>query len=276
MAKTKKETSESTELMVLSAEEQAYIDSLKAETQSTEYTGPNKLGINTKSRDENGVKRTIGAWHISGTDVYVDGIAYFRPVRSAKKLIRYSVDSAGNYSLAGQTVYFNDFMNDIPDSLGGNALGRKFGKNFTDEEKAATRKLAECYMDIFGFVRFEGSEESYPVLYRVRGTKMKQMDEAFRAVPKGKYSSMYEYALETYQPEGKTYWSIKVTPDMSQTLPLKPILAYDAEVQEYINTTNLDVISSYKKNASKNTEDKFIAANATTIEASSDDDELPF
>ncbi len=281
MAKTKKETNaESTALVVLTPEEQAYLDSLKSEQAQAQgdYNGPNKLVINVSSKDKDGNKRPIGGWHITGTDKYFDGTVSFRPIRHMYKLIRYNVDDANNYTVAGQSIYFKDWGEDKLDSLGGTALGRKFGRNYTQEEKDATKKLAECYLDIFGFVSFGNEDEpenGYPVLYRVRGSKLMKMLNAFRAVPKDKQFSEYNYKIETFQPDGKQYWDITVTPDLSKRLPILPILSYDAEIRDLIAEDRLAVITSYKKHQDKKTEENLTQTN-TKVVNSLDDNELPF
>lgn len=272
MTKAKKP---STEVAVLTPEEQAYLDSIRKETAKPEYSGPARLMINELAKDENGNKQVIGSWHIQGTDKYFDGPIKFRPIRTYHKLIRYSVDAKENYTLAGQSVYFSNFFDEIPDSLGGNALGRTFGnKNLTQEERDKQRELAETYMNIFGLVTF-GDDEPYPVVYRVRGSKIVDFSEAFNSLPKGKDFTLYNYELETYQPtdektgKAKSYWSVKITPDLSEPLPIAPILAYDAEIQEFIKEENLRVLEEHKQNKVSTG----LAKSANTIEI---DDELPF
>lgn len=282
MAKTKtKEASESTAIAVISPEEQAYLDSLGGDKKSEGAKGFNRLVINTKAKDSDGVKRTIGAWHIEGTDVYFDGIAKFRPVRYAWKLIRYKEEN-NTWSVVGQSIYFNNFSEEIIDSLGGIALGRKFGSAHTAEAKEATKKLAETYLDIFGFVSFgEEEEEQHPVMFRVRGGKLKKMLDAFNAIPKDKRYSQYRYNLEVFQPEGKTYWDMTVEPDMSQILPIAPILTFDAEVVKLIQDSNNYVLSAYKKNRVNSVENGFEAsAKSSMADVTSkphmDDSEIPF
>jgi len=277
MTKVKKEaaTAESTALVLYTPEEQAYLDSLKSEAAQTDYNGPAKLMINTAAKDSDGVRRPIGGWHIQGTDKYFDGVIRLRPIRTMYKLIRYNVDAANNYKIAGQSVYFKDFTDGIIDSLGGTNLGRKFGRAYSAEEKEATRKLAECYLDIFGFVKL-GDDENHPVVYRVRGSKIMTIMNAFRAVPKDKKFSEFEYEIETFQPEGKQYWDIKINPDMSERLPIAPILAYDAEINDYITESNLAVISSHRKNQASEAGDKLTTINAKVVSATLSDDDLPF
>ncbi len=276
MVKTNKKE-ESTALVVRTAEEQAYLDSIASESPATEYNGPRKLVINTQAKDAEGNRRPIGGWHIQGTDEYYDGEVTFRPIRHWDKLIRYSVDDSGNYKLAAQSIYFKDLNSEeILDTLGGTNLGRKFGKRYTDEEKEATKSLAEYYMDIFGFVTFGDTE--HPVMWRVRGTKMKQMKDAFRSIPKGRHVCEYAFRLETEQPSGKQYWNIKVTPDLSKPLPISPILGYDAEILEFVNESNRQVISEYKRSAGRKTEDTLVKANSKLIDVTNttDEEELPF
>lgn len=272
MTKTKTKQTESTALMVLTPEEQAYLDSLKTTT-SSEQTGPARLTINLAGKDSDGNRRIIGSWHIKGTDKYFDGPITFRPVRVYKTLVKYNVDSNNNYTLAGETIYFTDWSTEIVDSLGGIALGRKMGKRYSAEEKEATRNLAELYTDIFGFVSWEGQEET-PVVYRTRGTKAVKMENAFSSVPKDKQFSLYNYSIETFQPEGKQYFDIEVIPDMSKTLPIMPILGYDKEIQEYVTEHNLRVISAHKQKTKDITTIKVVNNNTTDIEEL--DDELPF
>jgi hypothetical protein len=286
MSKLKKEETTSTELVVITPEEQAYLESRMSEEQSAQgFNGPKRLCINEVGTDENGNKVPIGGWHIRGTDMYFDGEITFRPVRKCNTLVRYNEDFT---SIAGSSVYFVDYIKDeILDSLGGVALGRKFGKRYTDEQKEATRKLAEVYMDIFGFVRFGKSEEQIPVVYRVRGTKMMQLGDAFDAVPKDKKYFHYEYKLSTYQPiDEKTkkplkYWSIKVSPQMDKVLSLKSIMQFDTEVNEFINEHNKKIIESHKRNRERNAESQLAnEASAKVINAkilpAELDDELPF
>ena len=264
------------ELAVITPEEQAYLDSLEAPGSSSgEYSGPARLEINVKSKDADGNKRTIGAWHIRGTDKYYDGEVIFRPVRHMYKLIRYNVDN-DVYTVAGQSIYFKEFSEEILDSMGTIALGRKFGKAYSDEEREATRKLAECYLEIFGFVTF-GDAEPEPVVYRVRGKKLMKFLDAFRAVPKGKRFSQYAYKLTTDQPEGKTFWDINITPDLSKVLPLLPILKYDEEIMSHIQKDNLEVIASYKRNKNAATGAKLVEDNINEpLTINNDDSDLPF
>jgi len=274
---TKSKTTQSTAVAVQTAEEQAYLASLDTNRPKAEYTGPAKLVINTLSKDADGNKRTIGSWHIANTDIYYDGVAKFRPIRHANKLIRYKENSAKEWELVGQSVYFDNFMGDIPDSTGGMALGRKFGRKYSDEEKAATRDNAETYLDIFGFVSFDGGED-HPVLYRVRGTKLMKFLDAFKAVPKGTRYSQYSYDLETFQPDGKQYWDVSIAPDMSQVLPIMPILEYDAAVLEYIKSSNEEVMTSYKRNSGNKFGDTMAEnmKNVTPEYTDVTDDEMPF
>ena len=279
MAKAKQVESESTELMVVTPEEQAYLDSLRP-AKSAGPTGPNRLEINTKSRDEDGKKLTIGSWHITNTDMYFDGIIKFRPVRSALKLIAYVEDANKNWQLRGESIYFQDYRDEILDSTGGVALGRKFGRKFTDEEKEVTKKLAGVYMDVFGFVDI-GDGEQRPVMFRTRGGKMFKLSEAFKSLPKGKEFSQYAFDIEALQEVDPTtkkvsdYWTVKVVPDMSKTLPITPILAFDGEVQEYIKSTNENIIQQFRQNAGKRAED-ILVNSVTAHTAETFDEELPF
>jgi hypothetical protein len=279
MAKTKEKESESTEIAVISPEEQAYLDSLRSNKQSGP-TGPNRLEINTKSRDEDGKKLPIGAWHITGTDVYFDGTISFRPVRAVNKLISYTEKEANNWQLRGESIYFSDYRDEILDSTGGIALGRKFGRQYSDEEKEASKKNASVYFDIFGLVDI-GDGEQRPVLFRTRGGKMFRMSEAFKSIPKGKEYSQYAFNLEALQEVDPTtkkvsdYWTIKVVPDMSKVLPISPILAYNAEVNDYIKATNESIIRQFKQNAGRKAEDVLVeSVTAETTEPF--DDTLPF
>lgn len=244
-----------TALTVLTQEEQAYLAARsKEDGEEEQFPGPPRLVINEVATDEEGNKRPVGGWHIKGTDVYFDGPAYLRPIRQANKLIRYNSDFTG---IVGQSIYFNDFRDEILDSLGGLALGRKFGKNFSAEEKEVTKKLAEVYSDIFGLVRFGNDTTQHPVVYRVRGMKIKVTGDAFQAVPKDKKYWYYEYKLETYQgidektKQRNKYWSLKVTPDMSKVLPLTPIMAFDKEIVELMAADNARVVQQHKGNRNK-------------------------
>lgn len=275
MAKTK----ESTAIAVITQEEQDYLDSLRP-AKTSGPTGPNRLEINTKSRDEEGKKLPIGAWHITGTDVYFDGVISFRPVRAASKLISYVEKETNNWQLRGESIYFSDYRDEILDSTGGVALGRKFGRQYSDEDKEASKKNASVYFDIFGLVDI-GDGEQRPVMFRTRGGKMFRMSEAFKSVPKGKEYSQYAFNIEALQevdPATKKvsdYWTIKVVPDMSQVLPISPILAYNAEVNEYIKATNESIIRQFKQNAGRKAEDVLVeSVTAETAEAF--DDSLPF
>jgi len=274
MSKTKKT---SQEIVQYTEAEQAYLDSLKSEESSTsEYSGPPRLTINTKGKDDEGNKIPIGGWHIQGTDIYFDGPVYFRPVRKYNKLIRYSVDN-GKYSVAGQSIYypFPTPVKSILDSLGGYALGRTFSKNLSKEQIKAEQELAQCYLDIFGFARFDGEEEGHPVIYRVRGKKIMFMDEAFRAIPRGKNFSEFEYKIVTDQAD-TGYWTIEVTPEVSTPLPLTPILEYDKVVQDFVAEENRKVVAAFKQANDALVDDAFIDANSTTIAVEDDDDDLPF
>ncbi len=272
---------ESTALAVITPEEQAYLDSLKPK-QSQGPSGPNRLTINTKSRDEDGNKLVIGSWHITGTDKYYDGVIKFRPVRKANKLISYVEGANGAWNLRGESVYFEDFRNEIPDSTGGNALGRKFGKKYSDEEKEASKKAATVYMDVFGIVTF--GDEEFPVLFRTQAGKMYRMGTAFDAIPKGKEFSQYSFNIEALQetdPKTKKvneFWSIQVTPDLSKTLPISPILAFDKEVQEYISAVNESVLNQYRQNSRGYAEDNFVASVHKPVQVSAHiiEDDLPF
>ncbi len=278
-------------LTVITPEEQAYLDSLNTGAPTNESLGPTKLSINLKSKDADGVKRPIGSWHLDGTDKYLDGSLTFRPVRYANKLIRYTANANGGYDFAGHTVYFTDFRDEILDSTGGLALGRKFGKAYSEDEKAATKDLADTYADVFGFATFDG--EQYPCVLRVRGGKLKAILDAFNAVPKDKRYSQYNYILETEQPmvknkstgamEQKDYWTIKVTPDMSEILPITPILAFDSAVMEYIREINHQVVEAHKKNRAKLEDKELTKQHVAIAKAGSnakvilpDDDEIPF
>lgn len=272
---------ESTALTVITPEEQAYLDSLKPQ-QSQGPSGPNRLTINDKSRDADGNKQVIGSWHITNTDKYYDGVIKFRPVRKASKLISYMEGANGGWNLRGESVYFDDFRQEILDSTGGIALGRKFGRKFSDEEKAATRDLAKVYLDVFGIVTF--GDEEFPVLFRTQAGKLARIAEAFEAVPKGKEFSQYSFDIEALQEinpktkEVNKFWSIKVTPDLSKTLPIMPILAFDKEVQEYISAINEGILSQYRQNSRGYAEDTLVRAVHKPVQVSAHiiEDELPF
>lgn len=273
MAKAKQIESTSTEIAVISPEEQAYLDSLRP-AKASAPEGPARLVINTDARNEDGKKLPIGAWHITGTDIYFDGEINFRPVRAINKLISYVEDDNGKWQMRGESVYFTDYREEILDSLGGIALGRKFGSKLSDEEKEANKKLASVYYDIFGFVDI-GDGESRPVLFRTRGGKMYKMGKAFESVPKGKEYSQYNFKLETLQEGAAKYWTINVTPDLSKVLPISPILAYDKEIGEYIKASNENVIRQFKQNAGRKVEDTLVEA-STKHEIFTPDDDLPF
>ena len=279
----------STALTVITPEEQAYLDSLNTGAPTNESSGPTKLSINMKSKDADGNKRIIGSWHLEGTDKYFDGPLKFRPVRYFNKLIRYVANATGGWDFAGHTVYFNDFRDEILDSLGGIALGRKFGKAYSDDEKSATRDLAGTYADVFGFATFD--DEPYPCVLRVKGGKLNAIIDAFNSIPKDKKYSQYNYTLEAYQPviknkqtgkdEQKDYWTIKVTPDMSELLPITPILSFDGAVMEYVREINHQVLESHKKNRAKLEEKSLATASGRTINTvlispNDLDDEIPF
>lgn len=279
MAKAKKEESTSNALVVVTPEEQAYLDSLdsNADKPKVEYTGPNKLIINVGSKDSEGVKRTIGSWHIQNTDKYFDGVVEFRPIRYAFKLVKYNQDSAGKWTTVGQSIYFNDFSDQILDTLGGLALGRKFGAKYSTEEKASTRKLAETYLDIFGLVKF-GDDDWQEVLYRVRGSKIITMLNAFKSLPKDKKYSQYSYKIETFQPEGQTYWDITIEPDMSQVLSIGSVLEYDGRILDNIRENNDYVLKEHTKNRTSNLgNDLASTAKTKTSKIIDEDDmEIPF
>lgn len=280
-AKTVKETtkeSESTALVVLTPEEQAYLDSVKPQGQGGP-TGPARLQINVNSKDENGVKRIIGSWNIRGTDKYFDGEIKFRPIRYANKLIRY-VEENGAWKIAGESIYFRDFSEQIHDTLGGQALGRLFGRAYTDEQKLAAKKNADVYLDIFGLVQLGDNEEWEPVLYRVRGSKMKKMLDAFKAIPKDKAFSEYAYTLETFQPTGKQYWDINVSPDLSQRLRISDIISLDKDIATFITESNRQIMTQHMRQSTNPVGDRFMKASDNAkiidVEAEELDDELPF
>lgn len=265
--------SESTEIAVISPEEQAYLDSLRP-AKAAAPAGPARLVINTDSKNADGKKVPIGAWHITGTDIYFDGEINFRPVRAVNKLISYVENANKEWVLRGESVYFTDYRDEILDSTGTVALGRKFGSKLSDEEKEVNKKLAGVYYDIFGFVDI-GDGKSYPVLFRTRGGKMYKMGKAFESVPKGKEYSQYNFKIETLQEGAAKYWTINVTPDLSKVLPISPILAYDKEVSEFIKASNENVIQQFKQNAGRKVEDTLVET-ATKPTAFDIDDDLPF
>ena len=279
MTKTKLKE-EATAVAVIGPEEQAYLDSLRP-AKSSGPTGPARLEINTKSRDEEGNKLAIGAWHISGTDIYVDGVLNFRPIRALSKLISYTEDANKNWQLRGESIYFSDYRDEILDSTGGVALGRKFGSKFSDEEKEESKKNASVYYDIFGLVDI-GDGEQRPVLFRTRGGKMFKMSQAFQSVPKGKEYSQYNFKLEALQevdPKTKKvsdYWTINVTPDLSKVLPISPILAYDAEIKDFIGATNDNIIRQFKQNAGRKAENTLVETASASMPSIDIDDDLPF
>jgi hypothetical protein len=274
-----KAKAESTALVVVTPEEQEYLDSLRP-VKAAAPAGPARLEINTKSRNEEGKKLPIGAWHITGTDIYIDGEITFRPVRAVSKLISYVEDANNNWQLRGESIYFSDYRDEIVDSTGGIALGRKFGSKYTAEEKEASKKSAGVYFDIFGLVDI-GNGEQHLVLFRTRGGKMMKMSQAFQALPKGKEYSQYNFKLESLQevdPKTKKvsdYWTINVVPDMSKVLPIAPILAADKEVSAYISSTNAHIIKQFKQNAGRKSEDILVEA-ATISNDEAFDDTLPF
>jgi len=277
MTKAKKiEKEESKALVVLTPEEQAYLDSIK-QTSISNANQLNKLIINTTSKDENGIKRIIGAWHITGTDKYFDGVVKFRPIRYMNKLIAYEQDAAKKWNLAGESIYFKDFQEQIFDTKGGLALGRLFGRNYSDEEKASTKENADVYLDIFGLVQM-GDDEWHSVLYRVRGSKLMKMINVFKAIPKDKAFSEFAYDIETFQPEGKVYWDINVSPDLSTKLRISDIIAFDKEIQAYISDSNRSIMTAHMRYRNTSVANNFAeaASKAIIINDVELDDELPF
>lgn len=276
---------ESTALVLVTPEEQAYLDSLNTGGASDAQAGPTRLVINTKSKDADGVKRVIGSWHLEGTDKYYDGVAVFRPVRKVNKLISYSSDDGGkSWNFNGESVYFNDFRDEILDSKGGLAFGRKFGKalrELPEADQKANKELAGAYLDIFGLVTF-GENAPVPCMFRTRGGKSMVINQAFESVPKDKKYSQYTFGLEAYQEtdektkKTKDYWSVKATPDMSQVLPITPILGFDKEIVEFIRETNHNVLEQHKAARNK-LEDSSGGVTAKVIHAEIfDDSQLPF
>lgn len=276
MVKAKESTS--TELTVVTPEEQAYIDSIRGEKR--EHAGPNKLVINESGTDEDGNKRPIGAWHIRGTDVYHDGEIMFRPVRMANKLLRYTSEN-DIWKVVAQSIFFESYKAEIIDSTGGVNLGRTFGKKFSDEERKEQQTLGHAYMCVWGLVKIPGDDTEYPVEYRVRGSKIVTIGNALRAVPKDKLYSQFNFKLNTFQPKGTKYWDIKIEPDMSKVLPVTSIIAYDKAIVEYIQEANSEVMRDHKK-ARGEAVGQVLASDAKgrLLEAEIlppvDDEELPF
>lgn len=275
---SKAKTVESKEVMVISPEEQAYINKVKQEEgrgQST-YTGPNSLVINEQAKDADGVRRPIGGWHIKGTDKYFDGEILFRPITFFNKIIRYSQDASGKWNIAGQSVYFKDYSAILYDNLGGIALGRKFGAQYSAEEKAAVKSLGDVYVDIFGIATF--GDEEIPCRYRIRGTKIKTILDAFKSVPKDKLMSQYNFKLETNQPEGTKYWDVNITPDMSKVLRLtSDIIKFDEDVHNFVKEENESIVAAYNNARANKTESNIIDSTLTDITpVDANDDELPF
>jgi hypothetical protein len=213
--------------------------------------------------DSEGTKRSIGAWHIEGTDIYHDGAIQFQPVRVVNKMIKYVTEDEGKtWNFAGESVYFNDFRDEILDSTGGVAFGRRFGKELRSmslaeqEAQALLKKAAGTYADAFGLVTI-GTAEPMLVVLRVRGGKLKVLTDAFNSIPKGKRPAQYSFALETYQEvdektkKTKAYWSLRVTPDMSKILPTTPLIQLDADIAEYIRECNHKVLQEHKKNRAR-------------------------
>lgn len=150
-------------------------------------------------------------------------------------------------------------------------------KAYTDEQKLETKKNADVYLDIFGLVKLGDDAEYQPVLYRVRGSKMKKMLDAFKAIPKGKGYSEYAYNIETFQPQGKQYWDINVSPDLSERLRVTDIIELDKQIAEFIGQSNRQIMAQHMRHAVNPVGAKFMSA-TTVIDAEVEelDDSLPF
>jgi len=272
------------EVAVITPEEQAYIDSLHHNSGSY-GPGFDKLDFIIKlMKDESGKKIMPGQFKLG--DKIVEDIK-FRPVRVFNQLIKSVQKPDNSFEVISQSIYFKDYSEELLDSAGGIACGRKFGKDtkgFSEEEAKANKDIATVYLFVFGFATI--GDEVIPAYMRLRGGKFYSFTTGLRAIPQDKVMGQYNFdlkLLEVDMPDGTLGYNLEVVPDLTNVLPISPILQFDREVQEWILGENKKILEKHlqaNKYANKDVSNAASiadhVANMVDVTPNGLEDELPF
>lgn len=195
----------------LSAEAQAFLSMNKSPVATGQVReNPTPFSTLTISQ-ENGIQTgpegdsvavAFGEFFIPGLKLHSPEIT-FRPIKYYYKMLRRTTD----FKVVGETVYFANWNEGKEDTLGGDALGRVFGKDAKELSGAAAeanRLKGDVYMDVFGLAYFPGEDTPVFVRFRNKGGKMARIGEAFESAGTSSYNE-YKYTIKTVLPtEDKT------------------------------------------------------------------------
>lgn len=234
------------ELVVVTPEEQAYIDSMKP---AGGNFGPGiaKLDFVIKlKKDENGNKIQPGQFQLG--DKFAETVK-FRPVRTFNQILKSAQKADGSFEVLAQTIYFSDYGQELLDSSGGLNCGRKFGKDLkglSEEEAKKNKDSATVYLFVFGFATI--GEETIPAYMRLRGGKFYNFTTALKAIPPNSVMGQFNFdmkLLEVDMPDGTIGYNLDVAPDLSETLPISPILQFDREMLEWVSGENKKILEKH-------------------------------
>jgi hypothetical protein len=203
-----------------------------------------KSGVEVKGKK---VNVTEYAFQIRGEEAeYSAEEVTFKVLQVRNKMLKWN--DAGTQVL-GETVYFemNNFKDAmIPDTLGGNALGRVFPswegvKKFEQARQVAEKKKAAWYTFLFGEVTFPGKA---PVLVNYRITGSQSMD--WGAIEKviGKDLDGALLKLTAVGREGKEHLATTEYAILQQGLDTTGNTDAHKAILEFINNENEKVIET--------------------------------
>ena len=126
-----------------------------------------------------------------------------RPLAIYNKLINMSQNEEGHWNTEGESILFRDVFkkggghDPIADSLGTNALGRKFGQELAKLSPAEQKKnkdSAKWYTFIFGLFSFDGKE---PVLGNIRLTGSQGLDwDPKKALTRDLHNNLVKFTVK--------------------------------------------------------------------------------
>lgn len=236
------------ELAVITPEEQAYMDSVKPKG-GNYGLDVDKVTFIIKLQKDEATGEKIMPGQIKFGEHTLPSLK-FRPIRTYNQVIAQIQDkSTKKWKMVGQSILFTDWTQEILDTNGGIACGRKFGKalkGMSPADAEANRKLATLYFNVFGFVEIEGVE--VPAKMRLSGNKFKNFSDAINSVPDKTVYANWQFNLELEEftkDDGSLDYNLVVTPDFSKKLPISPILDFDKQIVEWVTMENGNIIAKH-------------------------------
>lgn len=191
------------------------------------------LAINADAKNKEGERTPLNTFHLVGESNYVPKIT-FRPFLLVNKLLRSKQGSDNSWKVTAESIYFKTVMEEIFDTTGGMACGRKFGKDtytMTGEQKEANKKAASWYGFLFGLLDM-GDGELKLANFRLTGGKAVALAPKLREMGKNPEDSVMTIELEPNDSNPR-FSDLQITVNKS-----KDIIPTDkkAEIHELINS----------------------------------------